>query len=154
MQLSPRRRCMACKQTMRGTHRILWSGWHLVKNSRRTETQKRRSIFCPVCSCTTQRGAHSDPTSAGGDYRLFLCWSGSGRWLLSPAPWSGRNARRGNPTATASPLRNVAPAPAKTPALSARGISWGSSAKSVSVAARKDPFGGDQVSGDNLFIYF
>lgn len=85
--------------------------------------------------------------------RLSVFRLGSGRWPRSPAPWSGRNARRGNPTATGSRLRNVAPVPAKTPALSARGISWGSSAKSVSAAARKDPFGGDQVSAVDFFLF-
>lgn len=92
--------------------------------------------------------------ATGGDYRLSVCGLGSGRWLLSPAPWSGRNAKPGNPTAIVSPPQSVAPAPAKTPALSARDISWGSSAKSVSAAARKDPFGGDQVSGDNILLSY
>lgn len=56
---------------------------------------------------------------------------------------------------TESLLRNVAPAPARTPALSARGIFWGSSAKSVSAAGRKDPFGGDQVSAlDFVCLFF
>lgn len=68
------------------------------------------------------------------------------RWLRSPVLWSDRNARRGNPTASESLPPNDAPVPAKTPALSASDISWGSSVKSASAAARKDLFAGDQVS--------
>lgn len=104
--------------------------------------------FCFFCA----KKPHQDPTSAELDSRFLRLVSG--RWPRSPAPLSGRNARRGSRTATGSLLRNVAPAPARTPALSARGISWGSSAKSVSAAGRKDPFGGDQVSAVDFFFFF
>lgn len=85
-------------------------------------------------------------------------WLGSarprGRWPQSPAPWSVRNARRGSQTATASPLLNAVPAPAKILVPFASAISWGSSAKSVSAAARKDqPLGGDQVGQCCSFVW-
>lgn len=139
---------------MPGTGRIIWPRWHLVEKL--VDPKQlfllffffflflRGRFFC--CA----KKLHQDPTSAELDSRFLRLVSG--RWPRLPAPWSGRNARRGSRTATGSLLRNVAPAPARTPALSARGISWGSSAKSVSAAGRKDPFGGDQVSVVDFYL--
>lgn len=135
-----------------GLEGFSWSVWHLVKKTTTQQTRgpKDRINVLIFISATRQLPTvRSDICRS----RLSVFRLGSGRWPRSPAPWSGRNARRGNPTATGSRLRNVAPVPAKTPALSARGISWGSSAKSVSAAARKDPFGGDQVSAVDFFLF-